>query len=117
MKHSIDAMMVHLVKDDKKLNEVADYLFNLMEKHSLFRASEYLAIKVLNETKCTIDSDLAKHLECCRTMKKGNIAPDMVFSGDFVALGYASDLPEKLSDINCNYTLVVFRAGWCPKCT
>jgi len=50
MKISIDAMMVHLVKDDKKLNEVTDYLFNLLEKHSHFRASEYLAIKVLNET-------------------------------------------------------------------
>ena len=117
MKHSIDAMMVHLVKDDKKLNEVTDYLFNLLERHSHFRASEYLALKVLNETSCTIDSDLAKQLESYRAMKKGNIAPDMVFTGDLVAPGYTSVLPKKLSDINSNYTVVVFGASWCPKCT
>jgi len=117
MKVSIDAMMVHLVKDDKKLNEVTDYLFNLLEKHSHFRASEYLALKVLNETSCTIDSDLAKQLESYRAMKKGNVAPEIVFNEDLVAPGYASDFPKKLSDINSNYTLVVFGAGWCPKCT
>lgn len=66
MKHSIDAMIILLVKDDKKLNEVTDYLFNLLEKHSHFKASEYLALKVLNETSCTIDSNLAKQLESYR---------------------------------------------------
>jgi thiol-disulfide isomerase/thioredoxin len=117
MKHSIDAMMVYLIKDNKKLNEVMEYLFNLLEKHSLFRASEYLALKVLNETSCTIDSDLAKQLESYRAMKKGNVAPDMVFKVDLVAPGYVSDLPEKLSDIKSKYTVVVFGASWCPKCT
>jgi thiol-disulfide isomerase/thioredoxin len=117
MKHSIDAMMVHLIKDEKKLNEVTDYLFNLLEKHSHFKASEYLALKVLNETRCTIDSDLAKQLESYRAMKIGNIAPDMFFTGDLVSPGYTSVLPKKLSDINSNYTIAVFGASWCPKCT
>lgn len=117
MKHSIDAMMVHLVKDDKKLNEVTDYLFNLLEQHSLFQASEYLALKVLNETSCTIDQNLAKQLESYRAMKKGSIAPEMVFSGDLVSPGYASNLPKKISEINSDYTVVVFGASWCPKCT
>ncbi|MBK8700689.1 MAG: hypothetical protein IPN29_14600 [Saprospiraceae bacterium] len=71
MKVSIDAMMVHLVKDDKKFNEVTDYLFNVLEQHSLFQASEYLALKVLNETSCTIDNNLARQLESYRAMKKG----------------------------------------------
>jgi thiol-disulfide isomerase/thioredoxin len=117
MQLSIDVMMVHLAKDDKKLNEVTDYLFNLLERHSLFQASEYLALKVLNETSCTIDSDLANQLESYRAMKIGNIAPEIVFSGDFVAPGYASDFPKKLSDIKSNYKVVVFGASWCPKCT
>lgn len=118
MKISIDAMMGHLVKDEQKLNEVTDYLFDLLERHSLFQASEYLALKVLNEVNCTIDSDLAKQLETYRAMKKGNIAPDIEFKGDNFAADYGpTDFPEKLSDIKSIYTVVVFGASWCPKCT
>ena len=118
MQVSIDAMMEHLIKDDKKLNEVTDYLFDLLERHSLFKASEYLAIKVLNETSCTIDSDLAKQLETYRAMKKGNTAPEIVFIGDNFAPAYGQDnFPSKLSEIKSQYTVVVFGASWCPKCT
>lgn len=111
MKISIDAMMNNLIKDEKKLNEVTDYLFDLLERHSLFQASEYLALKVLNDVSCTLNNDLAKQLETYRTMKKGNTAPDMV-------LPAANKLQvPKLSDIKSAYTLVVFGAGWCHKCT
>jgi len=41
-------MVENLVKDEKKLNEITDYLFKLLEQRSLFGASEYLALKVLN---------------------------------------------------------------------
>jgi len=118
MQKSIDAMMERLTKDEKKLNEVTDYLFDLLERHSLFQASEYLALKVLNETSCTINSDLAKQLESYRAMKKGNTAPDILFKGDFSAPGYGENkAPNKLSDIKSKYTVVVFGASWCPKCT
>jgi len=118
MQISIDAMIKYLVKDEKKLNEVTNYLFDLLERHSLFQASEYLALKVLNEVSCTIDSDLAKQLESYRAMKKGNIAPDIHFSGENFAPGYGTgNFPKKLSDIKSKYTVVVFGASWCPKCT
>lgn len=118
MKISIDAMMDFLVKDEKKLNEVTDYLFDLLERHSLFQTSEYLALKVLNEVACTIDKDLAKQLETYRAMKKGNTAPDFEFTGDISTPAYeATNLPKKLSDLKSDYTLVVFGASWCPKCT
>ena len=116
MQISIDAMLENLITNEEKLNEVTDYLFELLERHSLFKASEYLALKVLNEVSCTINNDLAYQLETYRAMKKGNTAPDIIFpdtlvypSGDFH--------PKKLSDFKSNYTLVVFGASWCPKCT
>lgn len=118
MQYSIDAMMVNLVKDEQKLNEVTGYLFDLLERHSLFQASEYLALQVLNQTSCTIDSELAKQLESYRAMKKGNTAPDILFDKEMLAPGYVGvDLPKKLSELKSKYTLVVFGASWCPKCT
>jgi thiol-disulfide isomerase/thioredoxin len=114
MKLSIDAMMIKLDTNDKIFNEVTDYLFDLLEKHSLFQASEYLALKVLNEGSCTINNDLANQLETYRAMKKGNIAPNMVFNkSNFIN---QNKIFNKLSDIRSKYTLVVFAASWCPKC-
>ena len=112
---SIDAMMDFLIRDEKKLNEVTDYLFDLLERHSLFQASEYLALKVLNEVSCTIDNDLANQLETYRAMKKGNIAPDLLFSGENIVPANTKAF-KKLSEVQSQYTLVVFGASWCPKC-
>lgn len=113
---SIDAMMVNLVKDEKKLNEVTNYLFDLLERHSLFQASEYLALKVLNETSCTIDSDLAKQLESYRVMKKGNIAADINFGNTTYLNGLKQTMFSSLTNLTTPYTLVVFGASWCPTC-
>ena len=115
MQTSIDAMINNLVTDEQKLNEVTDYLFDLLERHSLFKASEYLAIKVLNEVSCTINSDLAKQLETYRAMKKGNTAPNIVFPKSTLYPN-KNFTPTQLSDIKSPYTLVVFGASWCPKC-
>jgi len=113
MKVSIDSMLLHLVKNESRLNEVTDYLFDLLERHSLFEASEYLALKVLNESSCTINSNLAKQLETYRAMKKGNTAPDMDFK---VNLRSLNSKIKKLSEIKSPYTLVVFGASWCETC-
>ena len=114
MKISIDAMMVKLITNEKIYNEVTSYLFDLLEQHSLFQASEYLALKILNEKSCTVDSDKARQLETYRAMKKGNIAPDMVFDTTYFANNTAT--LHQLSDIKTPYTVVVFGASWCPKC-
>jgi thiol-disulfide isomerase/thioredoxin len=116
MKLSIDAMFEKLVLDEAKLNEVTDYLFDLLERHSLFQASEYLAIKALNETSCTINSDLAKQLETYRAMKKGNIAPNIDFSNYTFLHGKKQNTFSSLNELTTPYTLVVFGASWCPKC-
>jgi thiol-disulfide isomerase/thioredoxin len=73
---------------------------------------------VLNEVSFTLDSNLENQLEAYRKMKKGNIAPDIEFNEAYFAPGYsAGNLPKKLSDLKTKYTVVVFGASWCPKCT
>jgi thiol-disulfide isomerase/thioredoxin len=117
MNISIDYMLKNLVTDEKKFNEITDYLFRLLEQRSLFGASEYLALKVLNEVSCTIDNNLAAQLESYRAMKKGNTAPDFEFNSDVFAPAYKSgNIPEKLSDLKSNYIVVIFAASWCPQC-
>ena len=117
MNTSIDHLLENLVSDEKKLNEITDYLFTLLEQRSLFKSSEYLALKVLNELSCTIDNDLAAQLESYRAMKTGNTAPDFDFGEDYFAPGYdPANTPHKLSDLKSTYTVVVFGASWCQQC-
>lgn len=117
MNISIDYMIENLIADEKKFNIITDFLFKLLEKRSLFKASEHLALKVLNEASCTIDNDLASQLESYRAMKIGKTAPDFEFMGDVFTPAYSADKsPGKLSGINSNYTVLVFAASWCPAC-
>ena len=116
MNISIDHMIENLASDEKKLNEITDYLFNLLERRSLFGASEYLALKVLNEYSDAIDDNLAGQFEIYRAMKIGNTAPDFTFKEDYFAPGYEpASSPQKLSDIKCNYTVVVFGSSRRPE--
>lgn len=118
MNISIDRLIGNLIADQNKFNEITEHLFKLLESRSLFASSEHLALKVLNETSCTINDDLAAQLESYRAMKKGNTAPDFAFKEDVFAPGYQTEMaPKKLSDIKSKYTLVVFGASWCPACT
>ncbi|HUX97317.1 MAG TPA: TlpA disulfide reductase family protein [Bacteroidales bacterium] len=116
MSISIDYLIPDLSKDEQKFNEITRYLFNLFERHSLFQASEYLAVKILTQNSCTVNDDLAKQLESYRAMKKGNTAPDIVFSGDVLESGSVIKTPCRLSDIISAYKVVIFGASWCPKC-
>jgi thiol-disulfide isomerase/thioredoxin len=118
MNKSIDRMMLTLISDEKKFNEITDFLFKLLEKRSLFGSSEYLAVKVLNEQSCTINNDLAAQLESYRAMKNGNIAADIVFEGDVIEGEVFSTVqPKKLSNLKSRFSLIVFGASWCPACS
>lgn len=117
MNTSIDRMMESLITDDKKLNEISEFLFKLLESRSLFGSSEYFALKLLNEQSGTLNADLAAQLESYRAMKKGNTAPDISFNSEFIATGYTGNTtPKKLSDIDSKYKIVIFGASWCPQC-
>lgn len=118
MKISIDALYKNAGKEEKELNKITNYLFDLFERKSLSPAAEYLALKVLNDAAFTLNPDLAQKLEMYRAMKNGNVAPEIQLEGDVIAPAYEPNhLPKKISDIKSKYTLVVFGAGWCPKCT
>lgn len=117
MNKSIDILVENLLSDEKKLNEISEFLFKFLEKRSLFTSSEYLALKLLNEQGCTINNDFAAQLESYRAMKKGNTAPDIELKGDVFAPAYeTSRIPQKISDIKSDYLVVVFGASWCPQC-
>ncbi len=117
MNISIEHMIDNLLTDEQKLNQITEYLFKFLEKRSLFGASEYLALKLLNKKSCTINHDFAAQLESYRAMKKGNIAPDFAFEKDGMLPGYVSTpLPQRLSDLKSKFTVVVFGASWCPQC-
>lgn len=114
MKLSIDAMYASLVTNEIIFNEVSEYLFDLLERHSFFEASEYLALKVLNEGSCLINNDVTNKLETYRAMKKGNIAPDINF--DQAKFSDPNNTIDKLSEIKSKFTVIIFGASWCPKC-
>jgi thiol-disulfide isomerase/thioredoxin len=115
---SIDYMIGNLSSDEKKFNEITGFLFKLLEKRSLYKSSEYLALKVLSGTSCTVNSDLASQLESYRSMKIGNTAPNFEFREDVLSPRYQPEKsPQKLSDLKSKYTLVVFGASWCAACT
>jgi thiol-disulfide isomerase/thioredoxin len=117
MQLSIDCILGKIKSEEKTLNEISEHLFNLLEKRSLFRALEYLALKLLQDKSCTIDKDFAAQLESYRAMKKGNTAPDIELIGEIIAPGYKTEnTPRRLSDINSRYTVVIFGASWCPLC-
>lgn len=116
MNASTDYLVKNLESNDRLLNEVSDFLFSLLEKRSLFTASEHLALKLLNQNTCTIDDDLAKQMETYRAMKIGNTAPDIAFEGKNLMMGSELSQDLKLSDLNSDYILVVFGASWCSNC-
>jgi thiol-disulfide isomerase/thioredoxin len=116
MNISTDYLLANLAKNTEKFNEITKYLFNLLEKHSLFKASEYLSLKVLTQNSCTLNEDVANQMELYRAMKIGNIAPDIVFEGDVYKNGASLKNLTRLSEIDAPYKVVIFGASWCPTC-
>jgi thiol-disulfide isomerase/thioredoxin len=97
--------LIENFKDSKQmLNRVSENLFNLFEKRSLFKASEFLALTLLEEEHRLLSPKFAHKLEGYRKLKVGNIAPDIQL-----------DATTKLSSIQ-KPTVLVFVASWCPDC-
>lgn len=106
---STDVLLHSLDKNPILKQNVAEYLFRLFEKRSLFNASEHLALAMLNSQSCEMDSKHEALFEQYRKMAKGKIAPTIVFEN-------ATKPISNLSDIKSKYRLIVFGASWCNKC-
>ncbi|MFW5726043.1 MAG: TlpA family protein disulfide reductase [Bacteroidota bacterium] len=111
---SIDHIINNLAQDEQRLSEITGYLFELLEQRSLFGSSEYLAIRLLTESTCTLDANLANQMEQYRKMKKGNIAPDFSFPQHARIPSHVQ--ARSLKEIPSEYKVVIFAAGWCAHC-
>ncbi len=114
LNRSLDIILSQLSHDEKKYNAFTDYLFNLLEKRSLFSSAEYLSLRVLEDNSCTVEDKLANKLEGYRKLKKGQIAPDILF-------GEHTYYPEhivaqSLREIPAQYKVVVFASSGCSHC-
>jgi thiol-disulfide isomerase/thioredoxin len=106
---STDALLKSLDKNPILKQDVAEYLFRLFEKRSLIQAAEHLALAMLNNQNCEMDTKHEAMFEQYRKMAKGNIAPEILFEN-------ATKPMAKLSAITNQFKLVVFGASWCTKC-
>jgi thiol-disulfide isomerase/thioredoxin len=116
MNTSTDYLLQSVQHNSEKYNSLTIFLFNLLESHSLFAASEYLALKVLNQNSCVVEEGIANQLESYRKMKVGNTAPDIQFSADAIKNSNAINSPNSLSEVQSTFKLVFFGASWCPMC-
>ena len=113
---SIDIIIDQLKEDEVKFNLVTGYWFQLLEERSLFTSAEYLAETLLENDHCgCLKPEIQKKLEKYRKMAEGQTAPDIAFTEHTY---YPEDInADKMSDVNADYYLVIFAAGWCPHCT
>ncbi|WP_396171070.1 TlpA family protein disulfide reductase [Flavobacterium sp.] len=106
---SVEKILLSLDKNPILKQDVAEYLFRLFEKRSLFANAEHLALTMLNTQNCVMDAKHEALFEQYRKMAKGKMAPEIIFEN-------ATKPLEKLSAISSKYKLVVFGASWCSKC-
>ena len=113
---SVDIILDSVKKNEKLYNDLVKYLFQYFEKYSLFTASEYIALKALNQKEVNLNSALVNKLESYRKMRVGNMAPNFELVGDVLKNGVVVKNTVRLADINAKYKLVIFGGSWCTQC-
>ena len=113
---SVDIILDGVNKNEKFYNDLTKYLFQYFEKYSLFTASEYIALKALNQKEVILNNALVNKLESYRKMRVGNIAPNFELVGDVLKNGVVVKNTVRLADINTKYKIVIFGGSWCTQC-
>lgn len=88
-----------------KQQEVAEFCFTLLEKKGLTKASEHIALSMLNNDNCQLTDKQTDLFEQYRKLAIGNTAPNILLNNQ-----------KKLKELKNTYKLVVFGASWCPNC-
>lgn len=95
-----------------KQQEIAEFCFTMLEKKGLMKASEQIALSMLNKNNCQLTDKQTDLFEQYRKLAIGKIAPNIVLENNEQRIITKKDL-KSLSN---NYKLVVFGASWCPNC-
>jgi thiol-disulfide isomerase/thioredoxin len=115
LNRSIDIIIAQLKDDNEKFNLITQRIFDVLEKRSLFTSSEYLAKRLLEGDDCgCINPNFEKQLHKYGKMATGATAPDIAFT-EFTYFP-AGLQATTLSELNADYYLVIFAAGWCGHC-
>ncbi len=109
LEEAIDKVVLELKEEPAIQQQVAQHWFTFLESHSLFKAAEHLALKMLNQDNCMLDAQIKDRFEQYRALAIGKIAPNIEFNSQ-------KSKVKSLYDIKSNYKLVVFGASWCPNC-
>jgi thiol-disulfide isomerase/thioredoxin len=103
-----DVLKKSIQGNTKVLNQYSEYLIKEYEKFGLVNCAEHLAMSLLNDNKCLIDSKTLPILEQYKKMAIGNKAADIFFNN---GIKYA-----KLSELPAKFKIVLFGASWCEAC-
>jgi len=96
--------LINTIKDNKGLlNNISENLFTYLEKRSLYKSSEYLAVTLLKDHQKDLEIHIINRLEKYVSLKVGNTAPDIQLTN------------SKLSDIK-KPVLLVFGVSDCAPC-
>ena len=93
-----------------KQQEIAEFCFTMLEKKGLTKASEYIALAMLNKDNCQLSDKQTDLFEQYRKLAIGKTAPNIVFESK----GTSNN--QDLKSLPNEYKLVVFGASWCPNC-
>ena len=94
-----------------KQQEVAEFCFTMLEKKGLIKASEQIALSMLNKDNCQLTDKQTNLFEQYRKLAIGKTAPNIVFENIL-----ERTKSKDLKSLSSKYKLVVFGASWCPNC-
>jgi thiol-disulfide isomerase/thioredoxin len=117
MNITTESILNSISENEQLYNEISKYLYDYFEKHSLFKASSYLSSKALSQKSVKIYDKQFKQFQSYNEMKIGNIASDIIFSGDIYKNNNQIENSLKLSNIEAKYKVIIFGASWCQSCT